>query len=203
MAKQPKGELVVLGFDYSPLAGPVAQQVRSSAEAIRQQVRNTLESAIKIGQELLTVKKALDHGQFLPWLRVEFGWAERTARNFMAVAEQFGKSAIIADLPIQPTAAYLLAGPAVPDEARETAIEKAKAGEQITVATAREIVAEAKKRRRPRRRKPVPADQLGVRLIRVLRRFQEGWSGELSELARHLREFADALDMRSKKKARA
>jgi hypothetical protein len=33
--------------------------------------------------------------------------------------------------------AYLLAAPAVPDETREVAIEKAKAGEQITVSEAK------------------------------------------------------------------
>jgi hypothetical protein len=63
-------------------------------------------------------------------------------------------------------------------------------------------VADAKKKRRPRRQKPVATDKLGVRLIKMLRRSQERWPGELSDLARHLREFADALDMRSKKKAR-
>jgi hypothetical protein len=63
------------------------------------------------------------------------------------------------------------------------------------------IVTEAKKRR-PRRQKVVPADKLGVRLIKMLRRNQERWPGELSDLARHLREFADALDMRSRKKTR-
>ncbi len=166
MAKQPKGELVVLGFDYSPLEAQVAERLRASAETIRQQVRNTLECAIKIGQELLAVKEALAHGQFLPWLKAEFGWSERTAQNFMSVAERF-KSAIIADLPIQPTAAYLLAAPAVPDQAREVAIEKAKAGEQITVAAAKEIVAEAKKKGK-RKAKPIPTDKLGLRLGRVL-----------------------------------
>jgi hypothetical protein len=82
------------------------------------------------------------------------------------------------------------------------AVENAEAGEEITVATAREIVAEAKKRRRPRRQKAVPADKLGVRLVKMLRRYQERWPGELSDLARHLREFADALDKRGKKRAR-
>jgi hypothetical protein len=106
-----------------------------------------------------------------PWLRAEFGWSERTARNLMAVAEQFGETAKNADLPIQPSAAYLLAAPSVPDEARQVAVEKAEAGEEITVATAREIVAEAKKKRRPRRQKAVPADKLGVRLIKMLRRY--------------------------------
>jgi hypothetical protein len=41
-----------------------------------------------------------------------------------------------------------------------------------------------------------------VRLIKTLRRFQERWPGELSDLARHLWEFADAFDMRGKKRAR-
>jgi hypothetical protein len=48
----------------------------------------------------------------------------------------------------------------------------------------------------------VPADKLGVRLIKMLRRYQERWPGELSDLARHLREFADALVMRGRKKAK-
>jgi hypothetical protein len=36
----------------------------------------------------------------------------------------------------------------------------------------------------------------------MLRRYHERWLGELSELARRLGEFVDALDMRRKKKAR-
>lgn len=70
----------------------------------------------------------------------------------MGVAEKF-KSAKIAGLPIQPSAAYLLAAPSMPDETREKAVEKAEAGEEITFATAREMVAEARKKERPRRQK--------------------------------------------------
>jgi hypothetical protein len=44
---------------------------------------------VKIGQELLGVKESLPHGQFLPWLRAEFGWVERTAYN-VSVAERCG-----------------------------------------------------------------------------------------------------------------
>ena len=142
----------------------------------------------------LAFKEALEHGHFGPWLKAEFGWGERTAQNFMSVAERF-KFAKIADLPIQPSAAYMLAAPAVPDEARQVAIEKAEAGEEITFTTAKEIVAEAKKKRRPRRQKAVPADKLGLRLVKSLERYKERWNPkELSELARQLREFADALE---------
>ena len=196
MAKQPKGELVpvVVGFRYDLLETTVAEKVRSSADRIRERVKKTVEDIIEVGNDLLAVKEALGHGQFGPWLKAEFGWGERTAQNFMSVAERF-KSAKFAELPIQPSAAFLLAAPAVPDEARQVAVEKAEAGKEITVATAREIVAEAKKKRRPRRQKPVPADKLAGRLTEALERWRQRWNpDELAELARQLREFAEALE---------
>ena len=195
MAKQPKGELVVVvGFNYDLLETKVAEKVRTSADRIRERVKKTVEDIIDVGNDLLAVKEALPHGQFGPWLKAEFGWSERSAQNFMSVAERF-KSAKFADLPIQPSAAYLLAAPAVPDEARQVAVEKAEAGEEITFATARKIVAQAKKKRRPRRQKAVPSDKLGLRLAKVLERYKERWNKkDLSELARQLREFADALE---------
>src|ERR1700751_1589784 len=113
MAKQPKGELVpvVVGFNYDLLETKVAEQVRTSADRIREKVKKTVEDIIKtvediieVGNELLAVEEALSHGKFGPWLKAEFGWSERMARNFMVVAEQFGKTAKIADLPIQPSA---------------------------------------------------------------------------------------------------
>ena len=40
------------------------------------------------------------------WPKAEFGWSERTAKHFMSVAQRFGaKSAIVADLTLQPTSA--------------------------------------------------------------------------------------------------
>lgn len=193
MAKQ-KGELVVLGFDYSPLDTKIAEKARSTADRIRERLTKTLEDLIEVGNDLLAVKEALPHGQFGPWLRAEFGWAERTARNFMSVAERFGKSARVAKLTIDPTAAYLLAAASAPDEARQTAVERAEAGEQITTAVAKEILAETRKKR-PRRGKAIPTDKLGVRLVKVLERYQERWNQkELAELARQLREFADSLE---------
>jgi hypothetical protein len=103
-------------------------------------------------------------------------------------------------LPIQPSAAYLLAAPAVPDEARQVAVEKAEAGQEITFATAKEIVAKTKKRGK-RRGKKIPTDKLSLRLVKVLDRYRERWNAdELSLLAQQLREFADALEKPRKKK---
>jgi len=194
VAKQPKGELVVIGFNYDQLETKLADKVRGAADRIRERIKKTVEDIIEVGNDLLAVKEALTHGQFLPWLKAEFGWSERSAQNFMSVAEKF-KSAKIADLPIQPSAAYFLAAPSVPDEAREKAVEKAEAGEEITFAAAREIVAEARKKKRPRRQKTIPADKLAGRLVNVLERYRDRWDPkEMAELARQLREFADSLD---------
>jgi hypothetical protein len=195
MTKQPKTELVVVRFDYSPIEGKAADLARMAAERIRERLKKTLIDIIEVGNDLTAVKEALPHGQFGPWLRAEFGWTERTAQNFMAVAQAFGpKNEMISDLTIQPTAAYLLAAPSAPDEAREVAIERAEAGEQITAAVAREILAETRKKGRRKERR-VPADKLGERLMKALLRWRERWHPKaLSELARQLREFADELD---------
>ena len=169
MAEQPKGELIIVGFNYELLEKKVAEKIRSAADRIREKVKQTVEDLIAIGNDLTTVKEALPHGEFGPWLKAEFGWGERMAQNFMSVAERFGpKTEIIADLTIQPTAAYLLAAPSVPDEAREKAIERAEAGEQITTAVAKEIVAATKKKKRPRRQKALPSDKLAGRLVKML-----------------------------------
>jgi hypothetical protein len=193
MAKPVKGELVVLGFNYS-LVGDAASKVRSSAEKIRRTVQKTIEDIIAVGQELLAVKEAVGHGHFGTWLRAEFGWTDRTAQNFMSVAERFGgNTKLLSDLTIDPTAAYMLAAPSAPDEARQTAVERAEGGEQITTTVAKEILAETRKKKpRP---KAIPAGKLADRLVTVLERYRKRWDKkEFAELARQLRAFADELE---------
>ena len=130
-----------------------------------------------------------------PWLQAEFGWSRRTAENFISVAETFHpKSEIIANLTILPTAAYLLAAPSVPEKARQEAIERAEGGEKITTVVAKEIVAEAKKAS-PRRPRKLPTEKLSLRLRKLLDGYKKRWNPDgLSELARQLREFAEALE---------
>ncbi len=72
---------------------------------------------------VIEVKDLLPHGEWLPYLDREFGWSQRTAYNFMNVAEKF---ATVASLPdITPKALYLLASPSTPESTRDEAIEKA------------------------------------------------------------------------------
>jgi hypothetical protein len=188
---QPRSELVAVGgaYDYA-LVGEKAEEVRSAAEKIRRLLRKTLESIIAIGNELLAVKALLPHGQFLHWLKTEFAWQRSAAYNFLSVAARF-KVPIIGSLPIQPTAAFLLAAPSVPDEARQTAIARAQAGERITLTVAREIVAEV----RAGKMRPVAAEQFRRRIAKLLQRYREELHpGNRAELARELPAFAAELE---------
>src|SRR6266478_6003746 len=120
---------------------------------------------------------AFRRGSAIPSVETAGEWGHGDSTSLL-------QSQLISDLTIQPTAAYLLAAQSVPDEARQEAIERAEAGEEITTAVAKEIVAETKKKRRPRRRKSIAADKLGLRLAKVLERYRDRWNqDQLSELA--------------------
>jgi hypothetical protein len=196
MAKQPNDDLAVVGFNYELLESDVVDAVRAAADHIRSKVKKAIVDIIEVGKELLVVKETVAHGHFGAWLKAEFGWGERTAQNFMSVAERFGaKSEIIADLKIQPTAAYLLASPTVPDEARERALQRAEAGEQITSAIAKKILAESRRKKRPKQEGLQPTDKLTIRLVTRLTQFRNQWNPkDLAHLAQTLRAFADEID---------
>ena len=201
MDRKSQSELTVVdNFDYSTLQEDVAERVRFSTERIRERVKRTLEDIIGIGLDLLNVKASLDHGQFGPWLQAEFGWSMRSAENFISVGVAFHpKSAIIANLTILPTAAYLLAAPSVPEKARREAIDRAEAGEKITTVVAKEIVAEAKKEALQKKPKKVPTEKLRLRLGNMLEQYKKRWDSKgFSDFARQLREFAESLEKKQR-----
>jgi hypothetical protein len=105
-------------------------------------VKRTMHDMIEICRRLAEVKDRLPHGAWLPWLRDEFGWSERTAHRFIDLQDRFGKSGTMPDLPaleIDASALHLLAKAAVPEEVREKAAKRAKAGERITLAEPRRM----------------------------------------------------------------
>jgi DUF3102 family protein len=62
--------------------------------------RTSVEKAIRIGELLTAAKSKLRHGEWLPWLRKNVVFSERTARNYMRCFESRDllKSATLADL---------------------------------------------------------------------------------------------------------
>jgi Protein of unknown function (DUF3102) len=136
----PTSAPVTSNFDYTALDIDTASFVRQQTGEIRALMRRATQDIFEIGQKLIDIKQKLGHGNFLDWLGAEFSWTERTARRFMSVAEQFAdKSDTMTDLDFAPTALYTLAAPSISSEAREEAIERAKAGEFISAKKAEEI----------------------------------------------------------------
>jgi len=142
-----KADDIQLGFDYASLAAEARAIVQARTTELHVLVRRSAQDIIVIGQKLNDVKQRLDHGQFGVWLDAEFGWTDRTARNFMQVADKF-KSENFSDLRIAPSALYLLAAPSTPDDVREEALRRAGQGENITHQTAKQLIDAGK---------PVPA----------------------------------------------
>lgn len=125
------GAVVVAGFDYGALAPEKAAAARASAERIRGRMQLAAESIIEVGRELIDQKKALGHGNFLPWIEAEFGMSDETARKWMLAASELGgKFQPGWNLPI--TALYALAAPSTPEPVREEVLERAAKGEKVT-----------------------------------------------------------------------
>jgi hypothetical protein len=100
------------------------------ADEIRRLYKRTIGDIVEIGRRLIAAKPLAGHGNWLPWLKREFGWKEQSARNFMNVAELAAKSPTVGDLNINFRGLYLLAAPATPVEVVE---DVAALGRKITV----------------------------------------------------------------------
>jgi hypothetical protein len=128
-------------FNYAALEPAKRLAVQNSTQEIRQLIALTTRNMMLIGQRLLEVKSFLPHGQFGTWLRIEFGLSERTAQNWMQVAEAF-KYANFADLTIGKSALYLLSRPSMPEDIRDDMLRRGAAGEPITHQRVRQAIKE-------------------------------------------------------------
>ena len=102
------------------------------------------QNTIEIGKRLIAAKKIVAHGEWSNWLKENFNLKERSAQNFMAVAERFGKTQTSADLKFYQMV-ELLALPA--EETKKFIAAKAAEGtpvEDMTVQNLREEVAKWK-----------------------------------------------------------
>ena len=116
-------------FDY----GCVPQESRAEVYELTKRVKDArcrhLAVIVEIGGALWRAKEVLGHGNFLPWLKAEFRWSERTARHHMSLAAHFqGKTANFADLDLS-AARELIDAPA---EVRDPIMRRAEAGETIS-----------------------------------------------------------------------
>jgi len=118
-------------FDYTNFDSDTAQFVQQKLGEIQGFWRQTLHNVVEIGRCLTEVKTRIGHGNFENWLKAEFAGGLWSARKSMQVYEKF-KSVNFTDLPIDPSAAYILAAPSTSEAIFDQAIERAQAGETVT-----------------------------------------------------------------------
>lgn len=90
--------------------------------------QQTAQNIIEIGKRLITVKESLPHGEWGKWLEEKVEFADRTARQFMKVAQEFGDSEIGKRLPISKVYALL----DLPKEEREQFVNSNPIDEMTT-----------------------------------------------------------------------
>ena len=123
----------------------VMTKLMELADEIRALSKQTCESVIAIGNKLIEAKKIVGHGNFLPWIKTEFGWSEDTAQRFMRLADDKNRNLRNLDVPL--SALYLLAAPNTPDEAIDAVSERVESGEKLSLEDVKEEIAAAKPKR--------------------------------------------------------
>ena len=128
-----------------PILAEHAVEIRRLGQrAIAEVTAISTTAAVEIGRHLVEAKTKAGHGHFGQWLLREFNWSDRTARNFMHVYKLSLNNGNVSDLKLPMRELYLLAAPSTPEEAREEIIQRAEAGEQVSGAEVREVIARAK-----------------------------------------------------------
>ena len=123
----------------------IGAEIRMYVDAGR---RITLLCGIEIGRRLVEAKEMLNHGEWLPWLKRETEFSERSAQNYMKVFNSYGAAQLglfgpetntqaFADLPITKALAML----SIPESEREDFAAKVGA-ESLSVRELEEKVRE-------------------------------------------------------------
>ncbi|MEM1242011.1 MAG: DUF3102 domain-containing protein [Cyanobacteria bacterium P01_H01_bin.26] len=132
-------------FDYDSLEASKRSIIQQRTGEIRERLRRSAQDVWEIGEKLSDVRSRLQYGQFLTWLKVEFGWSQRTAYNFIKVYETFGdRFANLAKVDIATSLLYQLASPSVPEDLRNEVLESAEQGKKITANELRTAIKKVK-----------------------------------------------------------
>jgi|WetSurMetagenome_2_1015567.scaffolds.fasta_scaffold109152_1 hypothetical protein len=102
-------------------SGVVSEVNRLHAE-IAADLKMTLEKVLRIGELLYQQKAAMKHGEFIPWMKANLTFTDRTARNYMKMWRQRDrlKTEGISDL----TGAYKMIEPPPEEESFEDIIRE-------------------------------------------------------------------------------
>jgi hypothetical protein len=109
-----------------PKQKAVARSLATIVGEIRKTLRNDIGNIIKRGDLLLEAKDQLEHGEWLPWLAVNFLMDERTAQRAMAAAKFAAKYDGVSDLRLTKSALYDLSSRDYPAKVIKAVLNEAK-----------------------------------------------------------------------------
>lgn len=73
-------------------------RIQTLTEEIREYKKTAGDAILEIGCRLKEAKSLLPHGEWLPWLNEKAEFSERTAQNFMRLADAYANPQTLADL---------------------------------------------------------------------------------------------------------
>jgi hypothetical protein len=76
----------------------IATQINTLHRIIEDSLRQSVQDAIRVGRLLSEMKDNLKHGDFLPWVKLNCRFSERTAYNYIALHQHQNKIATVANL---------------------------------------------------------------------------------------------------------
>jgi hypothetical protein len=85
-------EIIPARIEIAPASlQELAQQINQAHRGCEAAAKAGLQHAMNAGRLLIEAKKKVGHGQWLPWLKANFPFSERTAQGYMKVADEVPK----------------------------------------------------------------------------------------------------------------
>lgn len=126
----PKSKTAQANDFYAAIAPADAQALRTAEKNIRKYGKAIGDSILKIGGELLLMKKAMP-GVFVQWTKEKLDFDTRTAQRYMKAAEAFGNAPkVVEKLPGD--IVYALASDSTPDALRADIVAEVNSGKVPT-----------------------------------------------------------------------
>ena len=86
----------------------VGRDINVIANELKIALKRETTDIVVIGDLLMEAQEQIEHGEWLTWLKSNFGSSIRTAQNYMEAARFASKYAPVAHLKLRPSALYFL-----------------------------------------------------------------------------------------------
>jgi Protein of unknown function (DUF3102) len=115
-------------------------ELSQHAKVIRALGKRAFDDIVEIGRRLIECERLCKaEGNWLQWIKDEFGWSRQTADNFIEIAKASDRVPNFGSLNVPISALYLLAQPNTPSEVIEEVAERSKRGERLKLAQVKEL----------------------------------------------------------------